>query len=139
MFSFSFIFNKNEPRYFFTNWLFESVTSQLFYSNIIKGRRPCPTCHAKGQNEVFDSTHPPTSENVRCDQIFFFLSTILHRYHWRQSNCKKPTMITWFDQNGNITIKITKSFTPVSHMTLQAALLIDTTKPWQNFSARYGL
>ena len=31
---------------------------------------------------------------------FFFLSTILHRYHWRQSNCKKPTMITWFDQNG---------------------------------------
>ena len=99
MFSLSFIFNKNEPRYFFTYWLFESMTSQLFFSNIIKGRRPYPTCHAKGQNEVFDSSHPPTSENVRCDQIFF-LSTILHRYHWRQSKRKKPTMITWFDQNG---------------------------------------
>ena len=74
LFSLSFTFNKNEPRYFFTNWLFESMTSQLFYSNIIKGRRPYPTCHAKGQNEVFDSTHPPTSENVRCDQFFFFVN-----------------------------------------------------------------
>lgn len=75
LFSFSFIFNKNEPRYFFTNWLFESMTSQLFFSNIIKGQCPYPTCHAKGQNEVFDSTHPPTSENVRCDQIFFGCET----------------------------------------------------------------
>ena len=45
-------------------------------------------------------THPPLKTLGVTIFFFFFLSTILHRYHWRQSNRKKPTIITWFDQNG---------------------------------------
>ena len=52
---------------------------------------------------------------------------ILHRYHMKQNNSKRPTyytMITLYTKIENIAIK-TKFFTWVSHMALQAVSWID--------------
>ena len=35
------------------------------------GRFPHPIRHAKRQNGLFGSSHPPTPESVRCDQTYF--------------------------------------------------------------------
>ena len=62
----------------------------------------------------------------------FFVVDILHRYHWKQNNCKRPTYytaITLFDQNRKHYNQNTKILHIVSHIVLQAALLIITTGP----------
>ena len=73
-----------------------------------KGPRPYRIYHAK--RHVFGSTHSRTPENIRCDQnIFVVKHPTLD--HCKESNCNRPsyyTIKTLFDQNRNITIKITK-------------------------------
>ena len=75
-------------------------------------------------------TQPPleTSGLTKC----FFVVKIRHRYHWKQNNCKRPTyytMITLFDKNRKYYNQNNKIFHLFSHMVLQAAPLIGTTKP----------
>ena len=41
--------------------------------NSVKGPSPYPICYTKCQIDVFDLIHPPTPENVRCDQKNFFM------------------------------------------------------------------
>ena len=56
----------------------------------------------------------------------FLWQNILHRYHRKQSNCKRPsyyTMINLFTKIENTTLKIAKPFTWVLHMALQTASL----------------
>ena len=52
-------------------------------------------------------------------------------YHWKQSNCKRPTystMITLFDQNRKYDNQNNKILHLVSHIELQATSLIGVTE-----------
>ena len=78
-----------------------------------QGCRPYSVYHAKRQYDVFVSTHPPTFEKFRRNQIFFccktsYIGTLANR------TTAKGLPITpkyhYSTKIENITIKITKSF-----------------------------
>ena len=75
-------------------------------------------------------THPPLK--TAGVPKYIFVENILHMYHWKQSNRKRPTyhtMITLFDQNRKYYSQNNKILHLVSHMTLQAISLIGTLEP----------
>ena len=93
---------------------------------IYKGRCPYLICHAKRQNDVFNSTRPPTPENVRCCKTSY-IGTI-----GNSTTAKKlPTIPQqlYLKKIENIRIKNNKIFQLISHMALQAVPLIGTTEP----------
>ena len=47
--------------------------NQIFFRLLPSGQCSYPICYVKCQNDVLGSTHPPTPENVRCDQIYFLV------------------------------------------------------------------
>ena len=143
--------HKPEKRKFDTNqWKYENIdlkmnrTSNMMSwinavifmkSNILLGVTTILNLSCKRSKWYFwfsKPTHP-----WKCQMwLNIFLSwNILHRYYWKQSNCKKPayyTMITLFGQNRILTIKITICQL-VSPISIQAAPLNSMAEP-SNFA-----
>ena len=122
---------------------------------------PYPICHAKRQMTFSaQPSHPPLKTSAVTKYSF---KNILHKYHKKESNYKRPTMISLFDKNRQYYNQNNKTFHLVSHMAFKAAPLIGRTEPsnsdpgssdghaqplgqlrnnlkvGQNFSARYAL
>ena len=97
---------------------------QFAYSHNFRGNNHT---HFVTQNDVFGSTHPPHSwkRQVWHNTFAWFCKTPYIGTIGNRTNAKGLPTITFFTKTENIAIKITRSFTWVSHMARQAASLID--------------
>ena len=71
-------------------------------------------------------SHPPLKTSAVTKYSF---KNILHKYHKKESNYKRPTMISLFDKNRQYYNQNNKTFHLVSHMAFKAAPLIGRTEP----------
>ena len=106
------------------NWIY--IQFKVF--TLAKGQRPYPICHAKHRNYVFvQPTHPLLKMSGVTIYIFiFFCCKTWHRYHRKKNNCQRPI---YYNQNRNITIKITKFFTSFHKWHYKLAPLIVMMEP----------